>query len=83
METNNTGNEAIDKVVATATRLGVELDEREAAEWIAAMETEASGGELVVNVESGVYGHRGPMPDFGPAELARFRERSVVVGFGD
>ncbi len=83
MATNTTGDEAIAKVVASATRLGVELDEREAAEWIAAMETEASGGELVVNVESGVYGHRVTMLDFGPADLARFREMSEVVGFAD
>ena len=63
--------------------MGVELNEDEAAEWVAAMETEASGGELVVNVESGVYGHRVTMLDFGPADLARFREMSKVVGFED
>jgi hypothetical protein len=75
--------DAIARVVASATRFGVELNEDEAAEWVAAMETEASGGELVVNVESGVYGHRVTMLDFGPADLARFREMSKVVGFED
>ncbi len=75
--------EAIARVVASATRFGVELNEDEAAEWVAAMETEASGGELVVNVETGVYGHRVTMLDFGPADLARFREMSKVVGFED
>ena len=83
MATEVTKDEAIARVVASATRFGVELNEDEAAEWVAAMETEASGGELVVNVESGVYGHRVTMLDFGPADLARFREMSKVVGFED
>jgi hypothetical protein len=76
-------DEAITRVVASASRLGVELNEREAAEWLAAMESEALGGELVVDVDSGVYGHRVTMLDFRPEDLARFREMSKVVGFED
>jgi hypothetical protein len=83
MATETTRDQAIAKVVESATRLGVELDEREAAEWVAAMETEASGGELVVDVDSGVYGHRVTMLDFQPEDLARFREMAKVVGFED
>jgi len=83
MATEATRDEAIARVVESATRLGVELDEREAAEWVAAMETEASGGELVVDVDSGVYGHRVTMLDFQPEDLARFREMSAIVGFED
>ena len=77
MATETTRDEAIAKVVESATRLGVELDEAEAAEWVAAMETEASGGELVVDVDSGVYGHRVTMLDFQPEDLARFREMAT------
>ena len=47
------------------------------------METEASGGELVVDVDTGVYGHRVTMLDFQPEDLARFREMALVVGFED
>ena len=83
MTTDTTRDQAIARVVESATRLGVELDEREAAEWVAAMETEASGGELVMDVDSGVYGHRVTMLDFQPEDLARFREMSKVVGFED
>jgi hypothetical protein len=67
----------------SATRLGVEINEREAAEWVAAMETEATGGELVMDVDTGVYGHRISMLDFKPQDLARFREMSKIVGFDD
>jgi hypothetical protein len=83
MATETDREAAIAKVVASATRLGVELDEAEAAEWVAAMETEASGGQLVVDVDSGVYGHRVTMLDFQPEDLARFREMAKVVGFDD
>jgi hypothetical protein len=83
MATEMSRDEAIARVVESATRLGVELDEREAAEWVAAMETEASGGELVVDIQSGVYGHRVTMLDFLPQDLARFREMSTIVGFED
>ena len=83
MATETTRDEAIARVVESATRLGVELDEAEAAEWVAAMETEASGGDVVVDVDSGVYGHRVTMLDFQPEDLARFREMSAIVGFED
>lgn len=83
MATDTGRDEAIARVVQSARRLGVELDEREAAEWVAAMATEASGGELVVDVDTGVYGHRVTMLDFLPQDLARFREMSTIVGFED
>jgi len=74
---------AVARVVASAQRLGVELDEQEAADWIAAMESEARGGDLVVDVNTGVYGHRVSMADFAPADLARFRDMAPIVGFED
>jgi hypothetical protein len=83
MATEAPRDEAIERVVASAARMGVELDEAEAAEWVAAMATEASGGELVMDVDSGVYGHRVTMLDFRPEDLARFREMAVIVGFED
>ncbi|MEO7117397.1 MAG: hypothetical protein ABIZ34_00335 [Candidatus Limnocylindrales bacterium] len=74
---------AIATIVESATRMGIELDEAEASEWVAAMETEASGGELVMDIDTGVYGHRVTMLDFKPEDLARFREMSKIVGFED
>ena len=78
MATDTTRDEAIARVVESATRLGVELDEREAEEWVAAMETEATGGDLVVDVDTGVYGHRVTMLDFQPEDLARFRAMAPI-----
>jgi len=83
MKPHAAGPDAITRVIDSARRLGLELDEREATEWVAAMETEAVGGDLVIDVDSGVYGHRVSMLDCRPADLARFREMAAVVGFED
>jgi hypothetical protein len=74
---------ALAGVIESARRLGVELDAEEAARWVTALETEAEGGEIVVDVDSGVYGHRVSMLDFTPRDLARFRAIGEVVGLRD
>ncbi len=74
---------ALDSVIDSARRLGVELDAAEAAEWVAALESEAEGGEIVVDVDSGIYGHRVSMLDFTTRDLARFRAIGEIVGFPD
>jgi hypothetical protein len=74
---------ALAKIVESAQKLGVELDENEAREWVEAMANEEAGGDLLVDVNTGVYGHRVSMLDFAPADLARFREMGKIVGFDD
>ena len=74
---------ALAGIIESAQRLGVELDADEAATWVAALEREVAGGDIVVDVDSGVYGHRVTMLDFTPRDLARFREIGKVVGFPD
>jgi hypothetical protein len=82
--THPTANQAaLDVVVASAGRLGVEIDAEEAARWMAAIEVEAAGGDVVVDVDSGIYGHRVSMLDFTPRDLARFRAIGEIVGFPD
>ena len=78
-----TPGSALDDVIASARRLGVELDEAEAVRWVAALEAESLGGDLVVDVDSGVYGHRVSMLDFSTRDIARFRAIGEVVGIAD
>jgi hypothetical protein len=73
---------AIEAVVEAARALGVELDATEAEAWIDSLTGEAAGS-LVVDVDSGVYGHRITMADVDDASLARFRRMAAVVGFAD
>ena len=72
---------ALAGIIESARRLGVELDEVEAAEWVAALEAEGAGGDVVVDVDSGIFGHRVSMLDFTPRDLARFRAIGEIVGF--
>jgi len=74
---------ALDGVIASARRLGVELDQEEAARWVSALEAESIGGDIVVDVDSGVYGHRVSMLDFTPKDLVRFRQIGEIVGLPD
>ena len=74
---------ALDGIIESAQRLGVELDEAEAAKWMSALATESLGGDVVVDVDSGIYGHRVSMLDFTPRDLARFRTIGEIVGFPD
>jgi len=83
VDTDADRDAAIARVIESAGRLGIEIDADDASEWVAAMATEASGGDLVMDVNTGVYGHRVTMLDFQPEDLARFREMSTIVGFED
>jgi hypothetical protein len=74
---------ALQGIIQSAQRLGVELDEAEAAGWVAALEVETTGGDVVVDVSSGIFGHRVSMLDFTPGDLERFRKMGEVVGFPD
>jgi hypothetical protein len=75
--------DAIARVVESARHLGVEIDESEAAAWIAAMAAESQGGDVVVDVDTGVFGHRASMLYLDPVDLARFRRIAPIVGFQD
>ena len=72
----------LDRIVASARRLGVELDEADALQWLAAVAA-AGGGEVVVDDAAGVFGHRVSMLDFSPADLAHFRAIGRLVEFED
>jgi hypothetical protein len=75
--------DALAGVVEAARRLGVELDEAEATAWVRAIRVESAGGDIVVDVDSGVFGHRVSMLDFTQRDLARFRAIGKVVGLAD
>jgi hypothetical protein len=74
--------EELQHIIESAQRLGVELDEEEALQWLVAMA--AAGEQEIVHDEgTGVFGHRVSMLDFSEGELARFRELGRLVEFYD
>ncbi|HYI23663.1 MAG TPA: hypothetical protein VEX62_13620 [Candidatus Limnocylindrales bacterium] len=74
-------DEAIGRVIESAARLGVEIDAGEAKLWIKSMAAEAAGGDIVVDVDTGVFGHRASMLDLAPQDLERFKRIAPIVGF--
>lgn len=72
----------LQKIIESASRLGVEMDEAEALQWLTAMAS-VKGTEVTMDVSTGVFGHRVAMLDFSPAELEHFREIGRLVEFKD
>jgi hypothetical protein len=73
----------LQRIIESARRLGIEMDEEEALQWLTAMAVEQSGGDIVFNMRQGVFGHRVTMLDFSPDDLAHFREVGQLVEFKD
>ncbi len=71
------------RIVESAKRLGVELNEADALQWLSAMAASETGGDIVMDTRAGVFGHKVTMLDFSPHELARFREIGKIVEFQD
>jgi hypothetical protein len=72
----------ISRILESASRLGIEVDENEAVEWLRAMSA-MPGAEISIDLHSGVFGHRVAMLDFSPADLQHFREIGRLVEFQD
>ncbi len=78
-----TPNADLARIVESARRLGIELDEAEALQWMTAMASFGSSNDIHVDAETGVFGHQIVMLDFSPRELAHFREVGRLVEFDD
>lgn len=79
-EQGNTAATELKRIIESARRLGVELDEEEALQWLAAVAAQQQG-DVVFDIQSGVFGHKVSMLDFSDEELARFRRLGELVEF--
>lgn len=83
-ETNPpTPSKDLSRIVESAARLGIELDEAEALQWMTSMASLESSMEISIDKDSGVFGNKIVMLDFSPKELAHFREVGHLVEFYD
>jgi hypothetical protein len=73
--------EDLERIIASAQELGVEMDETEARGWLEAMTAPQADEDVSVDPERGIFGHKVAMLDFSPRELARFRQLGKLVGF--
>jgi hypothetical protein len=83
MSVPTSSEEDLARILESARRLGVEMDQAEALQWLTAMGAGPMGGDIVVDSRTGVFGHRVSMLDFTSAELDRFRAIGRLVEFAD
>ncbi len=72
-------SDARERVIASASRLGVQLNEAELERWMSAVTTTNEGDNVVMDERTGVFGHKISMLDFDPQQLARFRAIGKIV----
>lgn len=79
-----THDDARQRVIASAHRLGIQLDETELTHWMNSIASATTSSDTIgVDERSGVYGHKVTMLDFDPNELARFRIIGRIVEIPD
>jgi len=76
------GKTDLHSILESARRLGVEMNEAEALQWLGAMAA-GSSGDIVVDTRTGVFGHKVSMLDFAPQDLDRFRAIGRIVEIPD
>ena len=82
MNTIPTPKDDLEQIIVSARRLGVEIDQEEALQWLAAMAVTQSD-EVTLDTRHGVYGQKISMLDFSPEELNYFREIGKIVEIPD
>lgn len=70
------------KILESAQRLGVEMDESDALQWLAAVSAQGKSN-IEMDVRAGIFGHSVTMLDFDDADLAHFRQVGRLVEFQD
>jgi hypothetical protein len=77
-------DEQVKRIIEAAKKLGVEVDETDAAQWLTAIAaTQQAAGDLAVDAEIGIFGHRVTLLDFDPHVLARYRRLADIVQIPD
>lgn len=70
-------------LIESAQRLGIELDEAEALQWLTAMAALQGEDEISLDQRAGIFGHKIVMLDFSTADLEHFRRIGSLVEFSD
>ncbi len=72
------------RIMESAKRLGVEIEEEEALQWLTSMSaSERDDDNITFNARSGVFGHKITMLDFSDKELEYFKRIGRIVEFDD
>jgi hypothetical protein len=80
---NTSLDQNIGHLIKSAERLGIELDESAALQWLTAIQDSKQDGDIVFDDRTGVFGHKVSMLDFSSEDLAHFRKVGRLVEFQD
>ena len=76
--------EQVERIIKAAEKLGVEVDQTDAAQWLAAMAaSQAAPSDVAVDSRTGIFGHRVSLLDFDPEVLVRYRYLADIVQIPD
>ena len=79
---SDTNQNDLKRIIESAKRLGVEIDEADALQWLTAVSAQSQSG-VKVDERTGIFGHSISLLDFDDADLAHFREIGKLVEFED
>lgn len=71
------------RIVESAHRLGIELDEAEAMQWLTAIASIKSTTDMTMDADTGVFGSKIVMLDFSTQQLDHYRQVGRLVEFSD
>ncbi len=84
MMTDAYSHEELEKVIDSARRLNVELDQKEAVKWLESIHKAAQdGSQITFDNRTGVFGQNIAMLDFSPERLDYYRKIGKLVEFLD
>ncbi len=78
----DTNQKDLKKIIESAQRLGVEIGEAGALQWLAAVSAKSHSG-VEIDERSGMFGHSISLLDFDDTDLAHFRKIGRIVEFED
>jgi hypothetical protein len=81
--TQNQTLDARNRVIESANRFGVQLNEQELERWMNSITEQTGDSDITVDQDTGVFGHKVSMLDFDPQELEHFRSIGKIVEFED
>lgn len=82
-ESSEKSQAELSRIIESARRLGVDVNETAALQWLTSMAAAKEGDAITVDTRSGVFGHRVTMLDFSEQELEYFRRIGRLVEFED
>ena len=83
MDISTNAKDDVFRIIDSAKRLGIEMDEAEALQWLSDMAAAKSKKQFKFDENTGVYGHQITMMDFSQDDLQYFREIGKLVEFND